>query len=256
MRLFSGSSIDFINLNIKNQLAVHLRQEFLKCFGFNPSRNEAMSWRNSLLRVALIFQQADLTDHGVFVEYKLLLSGKRVDVIICGRDAENDRNAVIIELKQWEKCSLTDYDSDYVLVWVGGGNRNVLHPSVQVGKYYLEENSSVFYEGHEPVKLHACSYLHNYYYCSTDTLFDPRYQEAIKRFPVYTADDTLELSNFLSKRLEKGDGLGILAEIEGSRLRPSKKLLMQVSTTIRAKLEGELRVFGNLKSRSDYSCRT
>lgn len=254
MRLYAGSSNDFISLNIKNQLAELLRQEFMKAFGFFPSQNEAMSWRNSLLRVSLIFQQASLNDHGVFVEYQLPLSGKRIDVIVCGKDSSDGRNAIIIELKQWEKCSLTDYDSDYVLTWVGGGNRNVLHPSVQVGnyKYYLQENNSAFYEGDKPVQLFACSFLHNYNYYSNDTLFDVRFKEALKRFPVYTADDTDEFASFLTNRLDKGHGLEILTEIENSKLRPSKKLLKQVSTVIKEKLKGELKLFGNTKVKGDY----
>src|SRR5690606_4117890 len=142
MRLFAGSSTDFIQLNLKNQIAELLRKEFLKQLGFNPSQNEVMSWRNSLLRMALIFQDASLKDNGVFIEYQLPLSGKRIDVMVTGKDSNAKKHSVIIELKQWERCNLTDYDSDYVVTWVGGGNRDVLHPSIQVGnyKYYLQEN--------------------------------------------------------------------------------------------------------------------
>ena len=118
MRLFAGSSTDFIDLNLKNQIAELLRQEFIKQFGFHPSQNEVMSWRNSLLRVALIFKEADLNESGVFIEYQLPLSGKRIDVIVSGKDALGKKTSVIIELKQWERCNLTDYDSDYVVTWV------------------------------------------------------------------------------------------------------------------------------------------
>ena len=86
MRLYAGSSGDFVALNINNQIAALLRQEFIKQFGFNPSQNEVMSWRNSLLRMALIFKEADLTDNGVFIEYQLPLSAKRLDVMVTGKD--------------------------------------------------------------------------------------------------------------------------------------------------------------------------
>jgi DUF2075 family protein len=254
MRLYAGSSTDFLALNLNNQIAEQLRQEFIKQFGFNPSQNEVMSWRNSLLRVALIFKEANLTDNGVFIEYQLPLSGKRLDVMVTGRDQSDQKQAVIIELKQWERCSLTDYDSDYVVTWVGGGHRNVLHPSIQVGnyKYYLQENSSVFYEGNQPIVLSACSFLHNYNYVDSDPIFDNRFKTALDDFPVYTADEIPELGSFLKNRLDKGEGMEILAEIENSKLRPSQKLLTQVSTVIRQKLKGELRVFGNIKSKGDY----
>ena len=254
MRLYAGSTTNFINLNLNNQIAELLRQEFQKQFGFNPSVNEVMSWRNSLLRMALIFKDANLNDNGVFIEYQLPLSGKRIDVMITGKDSDGNKNSVIVELKQWEKCTLTDFDSECVVTWVGGGNRNVLHPSVQVGnyKYYLQENCSAFYEGKNPVKLSACSFLHNYNYFNSDSIFDTRFDEAIKKFPVYTADDTAELTSFLSNRLSEGLGMEILTEIENSKLRPSKKLLKQVSSVIKDKLKGGLKIFGQHKTKGDY----
>ena len=119
MRLYAGSTTNFINLNLNNQIAELLRQEFQKQFGFNPSVNEVMSWRNSLLRMALIFKDANLNDNGVFIEYQLPLSGKRIDVMITGKDSDGNKNSVIVELKQWEKCTLTDFDSECVVTWVG-----------------------------------------------------------------------------------------------------------------------------------------
>lgn len=254
MRLFAGSSKDFIALNLNNQIAELLKREFFHQMGYNPSHNEVMSWRNSLLRMAIIFQQAELFDNGIFVEYKLPLSSKRIDVVVCGNNDQDVRQSVIIELKQWEICTLTDYASDHVLTWVGGGDRNMLHPSVQAGnyKYYLQENVSAFYEGKNPIILYACSFLHNYNYNSSDPLFDARFKDAIDKFPVFTADDTIDLASFLKNRVANGGGMEILAEIENSRLRPSKKLLQEMSTNIKEKLKGDLRIFSNLKSKGDY----
>ena len=140
MRLYSGSSSDFIKINIRNQMADMLREEFFRQNGYMPSQNEVMSWRNSLLRMANLFQEYNITNQGILVEHQLPLTSRRIDVLVCGYDSKDIKQAVIIELKQWEKCKLSDYDSDYVVTWVGGGNRNVLHPSVQVGnyKYFLE----------------------------------------------------------------------------------------------------------------------
>ncbi|MDR6781920.1 hypothetical protein ABIE26_001591 [Pedobacter africanus] len=254
MRLYAGSSANFIALNVNNQIADLLKQEFFKQFGFYPSQNEIMSWRNSLFRLSDIMERADLKDQGVMIEYKLPLSGKRIDVVICGLDEAQKKNAVIIELKQWDKCGFTDYDSDYVVTWVGGGNRPVLHPSVQVGNYmyYLQDNSTVFYEGKDPITLSACSYLHNYTYAKNDVLIDARFEKALAKFPVYTSEDRTELSAFITGRVKHGDGMQVLAEIEESRLRPSKKLLNQVSTVIKKKLKGELKLFGKVKAQGDY----
>ena len=54
--------------------------------------------------ISQVFQYANLLDHGVMLEYQLPLSSKRLDCIICGKDSAETDNAVIIELKQWEKC--------------------------------------------------------------------------------------------------------------------------------------------------------
>ncbi|PTS92729.1 peptidase S24 [Pedobacter sp. HMWF019] len=254
MRLYAGSSANFIALNVNNQIADLLKEEFFKCFGFQASQNEVMSWRNSLFRLSDILERSGLNDLGVMVEYKLPLSGKRIDILICGKDENQKKHAIIIELKQWDKCNLTDYDSDYVVTWVGGGNRSVLHPSIQVGNYmyYLQDNSTVFYEGEHPITLFACSYLHNYTFLKDDVLQDQRFQKALDRFPVFTADHRTELSDFISSKVKSGDGLQILGEIEESKLRPSKKLLQQVSTVIRQKLKGELKLFGKVKAPGDY----
>lgn len=254
MRLYAGSASDFIHLNAENKLVDLLREQFLKQFGYSPSHNEAMSWRNSLFRLSYVMERQNLQDQGVMVEYKLPLSARRIDVVIYGRDEQQHKQAVIVELKQWEKCEFTEYDSDYVLTWVGGGHRSVLHPSIQVGNYlyYLKENNSAFYQEKAPIQISACSYLHNYNISSDSTLQDLRFEEAIKRFPLYGAEDSSQLAAFIYSRVGAGEGMTILEEVEKSKLRPSKKLLNQVSGVIKQKLKGELQLFGQVKAKGDY----
>jgi hypothetical protein len=40
---------------------------------------------------------------------------------------------VIVELKQWDRCHEA-VGEKMVLTWVGGAERETLHPSVQVGR--------------------------------------------------------------------------------------------------------------------------
>lgn len=252
MRLYSGPSSDFIKLNIRNQMADMLREAFFRQNGYMPSQNEVMSWRNSLLRVANLFQEYDLTSHGIIVEHQLPMTSRRIDILVCGHDAAKTKQAVIVELKQWERCTLSDYDSEYVVTWVGGGNRNVLHPAVQVGnyKYYLEYNQSAFHEGDHPIKLSACSYLHNYTFSKDDVLLNERFKNATDRFPVFSQEGFDDLGKYLSDRLSEGNGLEILKEIEQSKYRPSKKLLQHVSTVVKEKLDSkDLKVFAG---KDDY----
>ena len=145
MRLYSGTSTQFIQDSIHNQIAEKLKTAFFNYFRFNPSPAEVNSWRNSLRSMSQIVQYANLIDHGVMLEYQLPLTSKRLDCMVCGKDGDKRDNAVIIELKQWDKCEAADGDNE-VLTWLGGAKREVLHPSVQVGQYkmYLEDNHTAF----------------------------------------------------------------------------------------------------------------
>src|SRR5438552_2533713 len=173
----------------------------------------------------MVFQHADLMNHGVLVEYQLPLSSKRLDCMICGRDGENNGSAVIIELKQWDRCFPADGDHE-VRAWVGGSERELLHPSVQAGQYrmYLEDVHTAFYEQPGRINLSACAYLHNYSPVPSDPLFSAKFLQIVESTPLFTAEDVPRFEQYLFSRLEKGEGLEILRKVEQSQYRPSKKL--------------------------------
>jgi len=158
MRLYSGSSAQFIEDTYQNRIAEKLRESFFRQLGHLPPEGEVHAWQNSLKATSMVFERTNLTDHGVIVEYQLPQSSKRLDCLICGRDGAKRDNAVIIELKQWETCKASDGDRE-VLAWVGGAEREVLHPSVQAAQYrmYLGDGQTVFYEEPSPVALNACA---------------------------------------------------------------------------------------------------
>ena len=238
MRLYSGSSPQFIEDTTQNQIADKLKSAFFSYFRYYPSPQEVASWRNSLTRIKDVFQRTKLVDHGVILEYQLPLSSKRLDCLITGKNKEGLDSAVIIELKQWEKCELAAGDNE-VITWVGNAKRSVLHPSVQVGQYqmYLEDTHTAFYEGENPVQLRACSYLHNYSFSGEDLLLSRKFREPLKNYPLFSADDVDPLSDFLSDLMKKGEGLPILKRIEESKFRASKKLLDHVGAMIKSKHE-------------------
>jgi hypothetical protein len=183
--------------------------------------------------MAQVVQHAKLDDHGVVVEYELPSSSRRLDFMICGRNDSHRDEAVIVELKQWSECQSTDADG-LVSTWVGGKNREVAHPSVQVGQYqqYLADTHSAFYEGDRPIQLGACSYLHNYEIRVNDVLVAPKFSDTIARFPVFGADEVDGLTDYLRGRLLAGQGESVLARIEQSKYRPSRKLMDHVAETI------------------------
>ena len=181
MRLYAGTSKQFIDDTIQNQIAEKLKLAFFNYFRYNPSPAEIVSWKNSLRAISQVFQYANLLDHGVMLEYQLPLTSKRLDCLICGKDKHARENAVIIELKQWEKCDEAAGENE-VLTWVAGAKREVLHPSAQVGQYkmYLQDTHTAFNLEPDPIVLEACAYLHNYNYYSEDVIFANKFQEKLK----------------------------------------------------------------------------
>jgi len=158
--------------------------------------------------------------------------------MICGRNEKRKDNAVIVELKQWDKCEEAVGENE-VMTWVGGTKREVLHPSVQVGQYqmYLEDTHTAFYADPEPVVLSACTYLHNYNFYSEDVIFSNKFNKALKKYPLFTADDVDKLKDYLVDKLERGEGIDVLRRVEESEYRPSKKLMDHVGKMIKGKSE-------------------
>jgi uncharacterized protein len=254
MRLYSGMSEDFIRDTTRNRIADRLRNAFFAYYRYNPSPAEINSWRNSLRAMTDVLDIGSLHDHGILLEYQLPLSSKRIDCMVCGRDDAHADQAVIVELKQWERCEATEPDR-LVLSWVGGRQREVLHPSVQVGQYrqYLEDTHSAFHEEPHPISLSACSYLHNYIAERDDPILAPKFTAAIQNSPLFDADGAESLAAYLRDRLARGDGRPVLQRVEDSRFRPSRKLMDYVSTTITSHspwvlLDEQLVVFERIRS--------
>lgn len=233
MRLYSGTSGQFITDTVHNQITDKLRLAFFNYFGYNPSEGEVNSWQNSLRAISEVFQYSQLIDQAIILEYQLPNTSKRLDCMVCGKDEWQRDNAVIIELKQWERCSKSAGENE-VQTWVGGRERDVLHPSVQVARYkeYLRDYQTVFYEEDQAISLHSCAFLHNYPHDNNDEIFSEKFRPAITDSPLFTKDDVDDFSKFLDDRVKLGDGLDIMARIEGSSLRPSKQLMDHVSNVI------------------------
>lgn len=233
MRLYAGSSGQFVEDTVLNQVAGKLKNAFFSHYRYNPSHAEIISWQNSLRPMALILQHGDLLDHGVMLEYQLPLSSRRLDFMVTGKGQANADNAVIVELKQWDKCGTADGENE-VVTFVGGGYREVLHPSAQVGRYrmYLSDTHTAFHEGENPVSLAACAYLHNYPHDSGDVLYDRKFESVLKSDPIFTMDEAPELMGFLQERLCAGQGMEVLKRVEESRYRPSRKLMDHVGQVI------------------------
>lgn len=233
MRLYAGTSGQFVEDTVLNQIAGKLKNAFFSHYRYNPSRAEVSSWQNSLRAMAGILQYGDLMDHGVMLEYQLPLTSQRLDFMVTGKGHANNDNAVIVELKQWDRCSAADGDNE-VVTFVGGTNRELLHPSAQVGRYrmYLSDTHSAFHETENPVSLSACAYLHNYPHDPDDVLYDSKFEIVLKSDPIFTMDDAPALMGYLRERMIAGQGMEVLKRVEESRYRPSRKLMDHVGQVI------------------------
>ncbi len=226
-------SSDFIQDSARNQIADKLGSAFFSYYRCRPSPGELTSWHNSLRAMAQMLEYAQLKDQGVMLEYQLPLTSKRLDCLVCGRDETATDQAVIVELKQWEQCQVSDADK-LVRSWVGGREREVLHPSIQVDQYrqYLEDTHSVFFEGNAPVGLSSCSYLHNYLPVDEDPILAAKFSAALGSSPLFSADGADGLAEFLKAHVAVGQGRAVLDRIERSNYRMSRKLMDHVAEAI------------------------
>jgi DUF2075 family protein len=238
VRLYSGTSQQFIKDSIQNQIADKLKSAFFEYLHYNPSQGEMNSWRNSLRAMSQVIQHAGLQDNGVLLEYQLPQSSKRLDCMLTGQGDDAADNAIIVELKQWDKCEPSNGDRE-VVTWLGGAMRDVLHPSAQVAQYrnYLQDTHTAFHESSNPITLKACAYLHNYQHDPQDELFADKFQEILEQDPVFTGDKVDELCGFLASSLAGGEGLPVLRRVEESEFRPSKKLMEHVSEVIKGRAD-------------------
>lgn len=232
MQLYAGTTTEFVHAATHNAIAQRLSDAFLAHFRYQPSPAEFRSWQNSLKSLATVIELGQLADNGILLELQLPMTSRRLDALITGRDDNRDR-AVIVELKQWDRSELGT-TPDLLRTWVGGDNRDVLHPSVQANQYrrYLVDMHDAF-QGDDRVSLDACAYLHNYIPFEGDALFDPTSNAVRLVAPVFTGGDTTRLAEHLAERLGKGGGEEVMQRVAESRYRPAKKLLSHVAQVIR-----------------------
>jgi uncharacterized protein len=236
LELYSGPTPQFISENRRNEVVQKIEVAWFDHFGFKPSDAELRSWKNSLRAMSDVIQEAELLDQGVLIEYQLPLTSRRIDCVVTGHHRHGAPASTLVGLKQWDRT--LPAEGDYVLTWVGGGNRDVLHPSVQVSNYrrFLEDAHSAF-SGDDPIRLSSCAYLHNYRFHPDDSLLDPKFETYLRESPLYSMLDVKALANHLIEQVGGGDGMGILDRVRGSEYRPSKRLMDHVAQMIQTRSE-------------------
>ena len=221
----------------RNQITELIEHELREYFGRNVSSSERRALTNSLGFMEKIVRRSKVNgDCGILVEYNIPATSNRIDFLISGYDKNNNKNLIIIELKQWEKAQKTDKDG-IVITFLGRGEVETTHPSYQANSYklFLKDYNENIYNG--DIYPYSCAYLHNYKELKTEPLKSDLYKDLIKDTPIYFKDDYEKLENFVNKHVGKGKGMDILYEIERSKIRPSKKLVNHVISMFKGNQE-------------------
>ncbi|WHY89898.1 DUF2075 domain-containing protein [Neobacillus cucumis] len=234
MIIYNESSSKFIDHIYENKIGYVLKENVYKKMNKVVSENEFRSWENSLPEMAKILRNSKVKpDTHILLEYKLPSTEKRIDFIITGRDKKGKKNAMIIELKQWQKAKKAE-GSGIVKTHLGGRERETVHPSYQATSYkrfLLNFNESLYTDS--TIQLSSCAYLHNYIENrNNEPLLDPRYLEYLEDSPIYFRFNDRELAKNIHSLVSEGNGAPIAEAIEKGRIRPSKKLVETVGSLI------------------------
>ena len=225
MIVYQGLIKDFHQDVINGIIADRIEDGFKK-HGYshnNPAEHRAFV--NSLPQLDGVFDSSfgvnqDLT---VAIEFQIPLTAKRIDFIICGKDGNDNKNAVIIELKQWEDIKLTN-KKDLVITYVAKAYREEPHPSYQAYSYAKTiENFNETVQKNN-ISLYPCAFLHNFKESNREKIENDRYKEIIEEAPIFLQRDRKKLADFIKKYVSKPDGGKVLYDIERGKIKPSISL--------------------------------
>jgi len=226
MILYKNTIKNFKNDVIRKNIVYQISKSFYKYYKRKPSLSEIKSWKSSLNILNNVLCE-DLKDSYIVFEYELPLTSKRIDLILFGKDKKNKENVVILELKQWSNNSVrkSKFENN-VRVRYDHGWEDRPHPSLQIEGYYLgiRDFLEIFQKKNAP-QLKALVYLSNYSKRKDEIIFSQKFSSFIDKFPIFTKEDTLKLSNYLKEQLGGGEGQIIYEKFVKSRVSPSKKLI-------------------------------
>jgi len=204
MIVYDSTKVGFLNDAGKIGIEYIISEKVLEKLGHKVGPSEYNAWANSLGKAMYhVLNTPNIpNDAGVAIEYSIPRTRNRVDFIISGENEYGQEQAVIVELKQWSDVELTEKDA-MVKTFLGGANREELHPSYQSWTYttLLNGFNQTVYD--ENIKLVPCAYLHNL--MDKRVIEDNFYREYLDKAPIFIKTDQEELQNFIAKHIKSGD---------------------------------------------------
>ncbi|WP_271044242.1 DUF2075 domain-containing protein [Pseudomonas sp. VB3] len=224
MIVYAATKQQFLKDNDNDDIEEVILRHFKEATGKTVGRSEIRSWQGSLTYMAKVLRDEGLpSDAGLAIELHIPQSSKRIDFLLTGRDENQAKKAVLIELKQWSKASATTKDA-IVKTALGGSLVETIHPSYQVWSYaaLLEGFNEAVYD--KSIEIRPCAYLHNY--VSDGIIDSAHYEPHISKAPLFLKgpDELTKLRSFLKKHIAHGDNKEVLYELSDGKIRPSKAL--------------------------------
>lgn len=238
MLVYDGTKNEFLRSVEMDTIALEIEENLFTKMHRSTAKNEFRSWENSLQYMYKVLNDKEIPeDAGIAIEYNIPQTSKRVDFIISGYDQYQNGNAVIVELKQWDKINAVDGLDGLVETYTGNAMRRVVHPSYQAWSYAMlirDYNESV---QSDQIKLSPCAYLHNYRRDQEDALDEEQYRTYFSEAPAFTRGEVDKLREFIKRSINKGDHKEILYRIEHGKIKPSKSLQDALSAMLKGKPE-------------------
>ena len=240
MLIYSANKSEFVQDSLNDKVVDKIIST-LQENRMGVSSNEVKSWDDSMVYMYRLISNSNLPeDAGIAIEYKIPVTSKRIDFMISGYDEEGNPQIIIIELKGWEKAfEVMQKDGlvKDVLTYLGKGERETSHPSYQAWSYanILENSNENINE--QKMNLLPCAFLYRFDKNFEKEIRSEKYKTYLEKAPIYLKGDTLNLADFISKNIKKGDLSKNIFEIENSKIRPSKSLQDALSGMIKGNQE-------------------
>ncbi len=235
MIVYTARKSEFLQDVDSDKVHELIHEEFRRKLLRKAAPNQILAWKNSMQHMKSVLDDDEIpADARVHIEYNLPATGKCIDFILTGKDADNNDKAVIIELKQWSDVEKTGKDG-IVRTRLGGGMVETSHPSYQAWSYAAHIHNFNETVRNENIGLEPCAYLHNL--SSDKVIRDEFYKPHLDNAPVFISRDAKKLSEFLKRHVKYGDSSEILYRIEHGKIKPSKHLADSLASMLKGNRE-------------------
>lgn len=127
--IYSDKIKNFLNLD-NEKILEQFKNNFTKVYGDTLDIKQKNAWESSVRYLKDVFNDNKLHDFTIAFEYKLPLSGERIDLLILGKDKTNKPTVIVFELKGWTFAEKTEQN-----LFVKSDIGITIHPEYQVKNY-------------------------------------------------------------------------------------------------------------------------